>query len=103
MSWLVEKLGELVAGVANMGLEKAKAHYLKFNGQAAIAEEVYKGLVNQKELTKIEDLPETEKRRFWNESKGAIDPTKTDDQNLKRRKTYCRAVYLIEVVLKKES
>lgn len=103
MTWFVDKLSPLIASHAELGLDKAKALYLKFNGLANIAEEVYKGFVTMKEITRVEDLPQEKKRQLWDESKGAIDPKKTDAQNKRRRITYCRAAYLIEVVLKKES
>lgn len=98
----LDKLIDLVSDHAKLGLEGAKSLYIRFFAVAAIAEMCYRELVKKGEITPIEKLPEQKKRQLWKESLGCVDPKKPERHNIYTRKVYCRAAYLIEVVLSED-
>lgn len=99
----LDRLIELVGDHAKLGLAGAKSLYLRFGATAFIAEMLYKKLVRLGEIEPIESLPEVKKRELWKESLGAISPKLNERDNFLRRKIYCRAAYLIEVVLTQDA
>lgn len=93
MDWVIDGFGGYVAElVTRNDLQQSKEVVKKFESIRYMVALLYRALEIRGDIDKLEILPKEEKLRLWKESEGlGVE---------KERLQYCRAAYLIEVILK---
>lgn len=93
MDWVIDNFGSFVAGFVTRNDEgTCKKIVLSAKSIRYMVALLYRALEIRGDIDKLESLPKQEKLRLWKESEGL--------QVEKERLQYCRAAYLIEVILK---